>query len=256
VLLVTVRFPVCAPALVGAKTTPAVQPVCGAREDPQVLFTTWKPAGAARTRLLKLSAVPELLTVTVVGLLVAPTPVVAKLMVEGDTWIAAATAPVPLNRTLAGVAGDAAVTCNVPVTTPVAVGVKITPTEQFAPAARLLEQVLWVKLNGAEAASFKALAAALPASLMVTVCAALDWPVTVAGKVNCAGLTFSPFVAVAEPFSGTETGFTPRVEEEITSVAALPPEAPGVKTTCTVQLLPVSKVAPQVVAPVAKLLAN
>jgi hypothetical protein len=83
VLLLMVRFPVCATALVGTNVTPAVQLACGSSEDPQVLFTNWKPVGTVRTRRSKLFTVPELVTVTVVELLVAPTPVVAKLIDAG-----------------------------------------------------------------------------------------------------------------------------------------------------------------------------
>ncbi len=43
--------------------------------------------------------------------------------------------------------------------------------------------------------------------------------------------------------------------EETVRIAATPPASDGVKTTCTVQLLPLFSVAPHVVAPVEKLLA-
>jgi hypothetical protein len=41
---------------------------------------------------------------------------------------------------------------------------------------------------------------------------------------------------------------TPEVDEETASVAAMAPVALGVKTICTVQLLPLASSAPQVVA--------
>ena len=147
VLLVTVRLPICAPAAVGANSTPAVQLNPGPSVAAQVLFTSWNPDGTASARPLRLVTVPELVTVTVVELLVWPTPVVAKLIVAGVTPIPAETAPVPLSVTLAGVAIEADVTVNVPVSVPVAVGSKTTPTVQLAPAARLVVQVFCVRPN-------------------------------------------------------------------------------------------------------------
>jgi hypothetical protein len=52
---------------------------------------------------------------------------------------------------------------------------------------------------------------------------------------------------------GTVNGFTPTVEDEMVSVAAAPPAVEGVKTTCTVQFAPASRLVPHVVAPVEKL---
>jgi hypothetical protein len=132
----------------------------------------------------------------------------------------------------------------------------MTPTAQLAPAARLLPlQLSCVRLNGAAMVSVNEVAAKLPVLVTVTVCAALDWLVSVAAKVNCDGLALSTVVADPLPLSGTNTGVTPRVEEEIVNVAALLAAVAGVKITCTVQLLPLFKVVPQVEALQAKLLA-
>jgi hypothetical protein len=121
-LLVTVRVPVCAPALVGANSTPAVQLSPGAKAVGQVLFTTWKPAVTASARLLRLADIPVLVTVTVVELLIALGAVVAKTIAVGATWIAAPTPPVPLSNTVAGVATEAELTVKTPVAAPTAVG--------------------------------------------------------------------------------------------------------------------------------------
>ena len=60
----------------------------------------------------------------------------------------------------------------------------------MAPAARLLPvQVSCVRLNGAATARFNAVAAMLPPLVTVTVCAALAWPGSAAGKVNWSGVT-------------------------------------------------------------------
>ena len=121
-LLVTVRVPVWAPALAGANSTPAVQLSPGAKEAGQVLFTSWKPAVTASARLLRLAESPVLVTVTVVWLLVAPGAVVAKTTVDGVTWIAAPTPPIPARSTVAGVATEAELMVSTPVAGPAAVG--------------------------------------------------------------------------------------------------------------------------------------
>ena len=81
----------------------------------------------------------------------------------------------------------------------------------------------------------------------MTDCAVLDRPALITGNVSCVGFVAKPEVSWPEPFSGTETGVTPVVDEETTSVAAMAPVAPGVKTICAVQLLPLLSKAPQVV---------
>jgi hypothetical protein len=196
-----------------------------------------------------------LLTVTVVWLLVAPTPVAAKLIAGGITWIAAGTAPVPVSVTVAAFTTETELTVNVPVTGPVAVGAKTIPTVQVDPAARLPAQVFAVRLNWEVAASVNALTVNALVLLTVTVCAALDWPSLTAGKVNCAGLTPSPVKTWAVPLSGTLADVTPKDEDEIVSVAALPPVVAGSKITCSVQLLPLFRVAGQVLVAMEKLLA-
>ena len=161
------------------------------------------------------------------------------------------TVPVPLRATATGLAADVETMDKVPVAAPEMVGVKTTPVEQLAPADRLLAQVFWVRLKGGATASVSDVAAKLPVLAIVTVCAALAWPTSTAGKVNCAGVAPSTVVVEPLPLSGTETGVTPRDEEETMRVAALKVALAGVKIACTVQLLPLASTAPQVVVPVA-----
>jgi hypothetical protein len=164
--------------------------------------------------------------------------------------------PVPLSATVAEVAVEADAMLNVPVEVPPAVGVKATPTAQFAPAAKVSPvHVSCVRLNGDTTVSVSEAAEKLPVLVTVTVCAALGWPMTVDGKVNFDGLTLSTVRFAPLPLSGTLKAATPSVEEEIVSVAALAPVVAGVKITCTVQLLPLASAAPQLVIPVEKLLA-
>lgn len=84
--------------------------------------------------------------------------------------------------------------------------------------------------------------------MTVTGCAVLDWPAATTGNAIWAGLVARPEARIPEPFSGTEAGATPKVDEETASVAAMAPVALGVKTIWTVQLLPLASSAPQVVA--------
>ena len=65
-----------------------------------------------------------------------------------------------------------------------------------------------------------------------------------------------PAAACPVPVRGTETALTPSVDEEMAKVAADPPDVAGVKITCTVQLPPAGRVAPQVLGPVEKLAAE
>lgn len=121
-LLVTVRVPVCAPATVGANSTAAVQLCPGSSALGHVLLSSWNPGVTASARLLRLADAPVLLTVTVVWLLVSPGAVVAKTIAVGDNWIAAPAAPVPLSKTVAGVATDTEPMVNTPVAGPTAAG--------------------------------------------------------------------------------------------------------------------------------------
>lgn len=147
-VLVTVRLPVWAPALVGTNSTPAVQLDPGASAAAQVSFTSSNPAGAARVRPLRVVAIPLLVMVTVVVLLVWPTPIgVRKSMLDGVTSIAAALAPVPLRITVAGIAMEGEVMLKVPVIGPVMEGAKTTPTSQLEFAGRLAIQVFCVSAN-------------------------------------------------------------------------------------------------------------
>jgi hypothetical protein len=85
VVLVMLTVPVCAPALVGSNTTPAVQLAPGASVAGQALLINSKLAGTDTARLLKAIVVEGFVMVSVVGLLVAPMPTAPKLMSGGVT---------------------------------------------------------------------------------------------------------------------------------------------------------------------------
>src|SRR5579863_2097965 len=92
-----------------------------------------------------------------------------------------------------------------------------------------------------------------PVFEIATGCAALDKPITIPPKGIAGGCTESCGGARPTPLSGTRAAATPVVDVETTSVAALPPVAAGVKTTCAVQLSPLASLPPQVVDLTAKL---
>ena len=84
--------------------------------------------------------------------------------------------------------------------------------------------------------------------LIVTVCAAAVCPTPTVAKLSCAGVPAIPVPTCPLPFKGIDTGVTPDVEDETTSVAPMGPVAAGVNTICTVQLLAALNVTPHVVA--------
>ena len=73
---------------------------------------------------------------------------------------------------------------NVPVAEPTAVGEKVTPTVQLAPAAMLVPQALLATANGPLAAMLMLLSAVACLLLKVTVLAALVLPATVLLKLR------------------------------------------------------------------------
>src|SRR5271157_214593 len=74
-LLVTVRLPLCAPALKGANSTTAAQLAPAASVEPHVVLTSRNPAVTATEKLPRLFTLSRLVSVTVTGLLSRFTPV-------------------------------------------------------------------------------------------------------------------------------------------------------------------------------------
>src|SRR5215469_4035504 len=169
--------------------------------------------------------------------------------------MAPASPPIPLNATVAGVDTEVELMVNAPFNAPACMGAKTTPVVQLVPAASVVPQVFWTSENCAVSASSNPAASVPPLLVTVTVCAALVWPVAVAGNPICAGVAFKPAADWPVPFKFTVAAFTCSVEEVMVSVACADPVAAGVKVTCIVQLAPAARSLPQVVVPVAKLLA-
>jgi hypothetical protein len=83
--------------------------------------------------------VPTFVTVTDLAALVVPTATAPKLSETGEREICV---PVPVKATVCGVVSASSLKVNVPLRIPIAVGLKVTLTVQFAPAATVVPQVL------------------------------------------------------------------------------------------------------------------
>lgn len=167
-LLVTVSVPVAEPEAVGVNVTETVQLAPAARVLPQVLVCANGPVVA--TAEMSAVAPPPLVTVVVCAALVEPTVVLPNVSSAGDADSdgVAGVVPVPVSETVSGLFDALLVTVRVPVWVPDAVAPYSTEKVQFAPAARLLPQVL-VCENGPVVAIDEIAAAALPELVTVTV---------------------------------------------------------------------------------------
>jgi hypothetical protein len=192
------RLPVCCPALEGSKPTWTVQEADISRAAPQVDEEIWNPAEDARVRS-GMAMGPVFVTVSAREALISPTPVVGNTIELGCTCTNPAAPPTPAREAIAGSGKDAEATDSVPLTTPFAVGVKITPTEQVAPEARVVPQVFCVRLNGVEAATVSCDAVTLLVFAIVAICAAVDWPSLGCRKLNCDGVIASNDVPCPTP---------------------------------------------------------
>jgi hypothetical protein len=133
---------VAAPVAVGVKVTPTVQPAPAAMLVPQVLPVI---ANAPLVPILEKprAALWRLVSVTVMTALVLPSTTVPKFRVLAERVTGELVLPpVPLRLTVCEPLRALSLNVRLPVAAPVAVGVKVTPTAQLAPAARLVPQVL------------------------------------------------------------------------------------------------------------------
>jgi hypothetical protein len=99
--------------------------------------------------------------------LVEPTAVVLKLKELADS--VTGEVPVPLRLTVCGLLIALSVKINVPATAPGTAGVKVTPTEQLAPAARADPHVLLAMAKGLPAETDIPVSVSAVLSLLVTV---------------------------------------------------------------------------------------
>lgn len=117
--------------------------------------------------------------------------------------------PVPLREIACGEPEALSVNVRVPVRAPLAVGVKVTETVHFAPAATLVPQVL-VSAKSPEAAMEVIASAAVPELVKVTVCPALVEPTVCEAKLRLAGETLAAgdgdatVMEIGEAFEGAK----------------------------------------------------
>jgi len=123
---------------VGAKVTLIVQlPPFAATEAPQLFVATKSPL-AAMLEINK-GALPELVSVTGSAALVAPTEVLVKVRLVGETVTAGAR---PVRPTVCGLPGALSAMLTAASCVPVALGVNVTLMAQLAPSASEAGQVL------------------------------------------------------------------------------------------------------------------
>jgi hypothetical protein len=178
-LSVKVRVPAAAPVALGVNVTPTAQLAPAAMLPPQVLLDTANPALV--TMLEKLSApLSRFVTVTAFGELVLPTVSVPrfKLLLEKVTGAL----PVPVRLTVCVPAVSLKV--SVPVAAPTAMGEKVTPTLQLAPAPTPEPQVLLAIAKPAVVPMPEKFMATLSWFVSVTVLGELVLPTTTVLKLK------------------------------------------------------------------------
>ena len=157
------------PAAVGVNFTLIEQFAPAASVAPQVVVSEY--CALATMLLIVSEAAPELVSVTVCAALVVFTVWLANIKLAGDKFTPGAV-PVPVRFTVCGLPVALSVTVMVPVWLPVAVGVKVTLIEQFAPAASVAPQVV-VSEYCALATMLPIVSEAVPELVSVMDCAAL-----------------------------------------------------------------------------------
>lgn len=137
---VRVTAPLLAPAALGRKATLRVQLALTATIEPQLLDWTESPLAMMLAKLR--TALPVLLTVTVCGLLAAPTVWAAKVKAAGASkrLVEGKPSPVRITVWVAGVA--LSVTVSFPVLGPTAMGLKVTEIVHDELGARVEPQLL------------------------------------------------------------------------------------------------------------------
>src|SRR5208283_2152773 len=179
---------VCDPAVTGANVTLTVQLPAAGKELPQVLVSVKSEPSAPVTSMLLMfsEALPVFTSRMPAAALLVPAVCGAKFNRLGYAAKKGPFTPVPLRGMASGLILVLSVTVMVPDSRPVAVGVKVTVTAQWAPIARLAPQSLvWLKFP--VAAMLATLILTLLGLLIVTVWAALVLPTPWEPKFSEAG---------------------------------------------------------------------
>ena len=179
-LLIT-RLPLKAPTVIGENVILMLQLLGCANVALQVLLLIAKSPLA--TLLLMLStAPPVLLRVTVLAVLVVPTPCEPKFHDVGLATLVLPW-PVPVSAMLCGLPGALLAIVMLPLRVPIALGVNVMSSVQLPPKTRPLPQ-LWLTAYSALAVMLRFVSAAVPVLVSVTCWAVLVLPIFCRAKVR------------------------------------------------------------------------
>jgi len=185
---------------------------------------------------------PELVNVTDFDPLVVFTNWLEKLNELAERLATDAT-PVPVKLAAGAPPTALLFRVNMPVLFPRAVGVKAMYTEQLAPAARVVPQLLvWLK----SPVRVKPLMDSGPAPLLVSVSVweVLDVLTNCEAKVNEEGEN-APLGEIPEPDRLTACGLPPRASSAIVTIPVRLPVVVGLNATLSKQLAPAARAVPQ-----------
>jgi hypothetical protein len=197
---------------------------------------------------------PEFVRVAVCAALVTPILVLLNVRAVGATPALGIPMPVPLSAAVCVVPVallELSVTVSVALRLPGAVGVNVTEIVQFAPAAKLLPQVLVSAKSPGLVPVIATLAIVsdpVPEFVNVTVCALVVTPSFVLANVRKSGANAAVGTPAPVPVSETVCVLPvtlPALSVTVT-VAVLVPVAVGLKITEIVQLSPAGKEMPHV----------
>jgi hypothetical protein len=253
---VNVRVAVRGPLAEGVNVTLTAQLALPARLVPQVLAEIAKSAAFVPDTEMLLIFITDpapFVSVTDCAGAVEPMAVAAKVRPPGVT-LAVVALPVPERATVCGLFPAESVKDSVAVRGPVAEGVNLMLTLQFAAPARLVPQVFAEIAKSAALAPATAmppmLIAAVPPFVKATDCAALAVPTVIDVNERLDGVTLT-LTPRPVPERATVWGLFP-AESVKDSVAVRGPVAEGVNVMLTLQLAAPAKLVPQVLAEIAK----
>jgi len=234
-LSVNVSVPVADPIAAGENVTPTAQLAPAAMLAPHVLLAMAKFPLA--TILANASATFwRFVTVTDFTELVLPIATVPKLRLLEENVTGAL--PVPERPTACGLVRALSVNVSVPAADPMAAGVKVTPTLQFAPAARLAPHVVLAIAKLPLATMLAKLSGTLRRFVTVTLLTALVLPIATVPKFRL----LDENVTGALPVPASVTVWVPASSTIVIVPAAAPSEV-GVNDTEIVHDAPGTMVA-------------
>ena len=230
-LSVNVNVPAAVPRAVGENVTPTVQVAPAAILAPQLLLANEKAPPAAM--FVKFRLTFSWFVSFTVAVLILPTATVPRfrLLDESVTGVM----PVPVKLTVCGLFAALSVMVNAPVTAPRAVGEKVTPRVQVAPAPLLVPQVFVATENPALAAMLLIVRGIACLFVSVSVCAALLVPWAWFPNTKLVDDRVSTAIPVPSNSTAGEKLPDPRYTVR---VDASFPTADGVNVTVMLQLCP------------------